>query len=84
MWNCLVKNMKYLALMFLFLMCGCVTSHVSNNLEENQTDLINSDYQNKVYMPTAPVTCPAEIKGVDDKIKECIVENVDHMWMKAI
>jgi hypothetical protein len=76
--------MKYLVLMFLFLMGGCVTSHVSSNLEENQTDIINSDYQNKVYMPTAPVTCPAEIKGVDDKIKECIVENIDHIWIKAI
>ena len=76
--------MKYLVLMFLFLMGGCATSHVSSNLQENQTDIINSDYQNKVYMPTAPVTCPAEIKGVDDKIKECIVGNIDHIWIKAI
>tara|TARA_R100000005_G_C4955131_1_gene173945 strand:+ start:267 stop:518 length:252 start_codon:yes stop_codon:yes gene_type:complete len=78
------SNMKYLILIFLFLISGCAGSHSSTSLEENQTDIIDSEYQNKIYMPTAPVTCPANVKGVDDKIKECIVENVDHIWIKAI
>jgi hypothetical protein len=78
------SNMKYLILIFLFLISGCAGSHANTSLEENQTDIIDSEYQNKIYMPTAPVTCPANVKGVDDKIKECIVENVDHIWIKAI
>ena len=83
MWNNLVKNMKFLVLTFLFLICACVTSQ-ANSPQNTDNQTINIDYENKIFMPASPVTCPTEIKNVDDKIKECIVDNVEHIWIKAI
>ena len=80
----MVKIMKFLALTFLFLMCACVASHASGTTQDSESVIINLDYENKIFMPASPVTCPAEIKNVDNKIKECIVDNVEHIWIKAI
>jgi len=84
MWSNLVKIMKFLVLTFLFLMCACVASHAGGTVQDPETVIINLDYGNKIFMPSSPVACPAKIKNVDDKIKECIVDNVEHVWIKAI